>query len=105
MSEGSEKDPGEKAKEDTGNNNAPDKNSKKSTQDHRPKGDCASCGRLARTFCSSCKHVFYCRRECQRGHWKDHKEDCRAMAKLPYRCDGFPHTVKYSVSVFETIIA
>ena len=29
---------------------------------HKPQGDCVVCGHLARNFCSSCKHVFYCTR-------------------------------------------
>ena len=50
-----------------------------------PQGDCVVCGKLAKSFCSICKHVFYCRRECQRQHWNSHKEDCKILAKLPYR--------------------
>ncbi len=65
-----------------------DKKDASKTPEHRPKGDCVVCGELARTFCSSCKHVFYCKREHQKGHWKTHKEDCRALAKLPYRVNN-----------------
>ena len=28
----------------------------------KPQSDCVVCGHLARNFCSSCKHVFYCTR-------------------------------------------
>ena len=28
----------------------------------KPQGDCVVCGHLAKNFCSSCKHVFYCTR-------------------------------------------
>merc|ERR1712223_476205 len=52
-----------------------------------PTGDCAVCGKLAKSFCSICKHVFYCTRECQRKHWNEHKEDCKALKKLPYRIE------------------
>ena len=50
-----------------------------------PTGDCAVCDKLAKSFCSICKHVFYCSRDCQRKHWNTHKEDCKSLAKLPYR--------------------
>lgn len=50
-----------------------------------PTGDCAVCDKLAKSFCSICKHVFYCSRDCQRKHWNSHKEDCKSLAKLPYR--------------------
>jgi hypothetical protein len=26
--------------------------------------------------CSRCKMVAYCNRDCQKNHWKEHKEDC-----------------------------
>ena len=76
----------------------------------KPQSDCVVCGHLARNFCSSCKHVFYCTRyrfvifsddsifestvrrpitspprDHQRKHWKDHKEECKSLATLPYR--------------------
>lgn len=31
--------------------------------------------------CSSCMRTFYCGRECQRGHWKLHKKECRLLAE------------------------
>jgi hypothetical protein len=27
--------------------------------------------------CSRCQHVYYCSRECQSVHWKEHKSQCR----------------------------
>ena len=36
-----------------------------------------------------CKNVFYCKRDCQKGHWATHKEDCKSLAKLPYRVRRF----------------
>ena len=50
-----------------------------------PTGDCAVCEKLAKCLCSGCKHVFYCSRECQKKHWSSHKEECKTLAKLPYR--------------------
>jgi len=52
-----------------------------------PCGDCIVCGQLAKCLCSGCKHVFYCSRECQRKHWSSHKDECKSMAKLPYRIE------------------
>ncbi|XP_018019146.1 SET domain-containing protein SmydA-8 [Hyalella azteca] len=42
-----------------------------------PKGPCAGCQQEASQRCANCRQVYYCRRECQRGHWKDHKNDCK----------------------------
>jgi len=52
-----------------------------------PCGDCSVCGKLAKAICTGCKHVFYCTRDHQRKHWSSHKEECKAMAKLPYRVE------------------
>ena len=38
---------------------------------------CAACGKddpVSR--CSLCKHTRYCSVDCQRAHWKVHKQDC-----------------------------
>lgn len=38
---------------------------------------CASCGsNCSKCKCSKCKQVYYCNVECQRKHWKEHKEMC-----------------------------
>ena len=50
-----------------------------------PEGDCAVCGHVAKAICTGCRHVFYCKRDCQKKHWSSHKEDCKTFAKLPYR--------------------
>ena len=50
-----------------------------------PVGDCLVCGQQAKAICTGCKHVFYCTRNCQRKNWSSHKEDCKTLAKLPYR--------------------
>lgn len=38
---------------------------------------CASCGGAGALTCQGCGHVQYCSRECQRGHWKVHREVCK----------------------------
>jgi len=52
-----------------------------------PEGDCAVCGRAAKAICTGCKNIFYCSRDCQRKHWATHKEECKGLAKLPYRIE------------------
>ncbi|RUS71390.1 hypothetical protein EGW08_020845 [Elysia chlorotica] len=37
---------------------------------------CAVCGHPASKRCSRCQNEWYCRRECQVGHWKKHKSAC-----------------------------
>ncbi|KAK3744597.1 hypothetical protein RRG08_062248 [Elysia crispata] len=37
---------------------------------------CAVCGQAACKRCSRCQNEWYCRRECQVGHWKKHKPAC-----------------------------
>ncbi|XP_013417861.1 zinc finger MYND domain-containing protein 10 [Lingula anatina] len=37
---------------------------------------CAVCGADAAKRCSRCQNEWYCRRECQVGHWKKHKAAC-----------------------------
>ncbi|XP_005110410.1 zinc finger MYND domain-containing protein 10 [Aplysia californica] len=47
---------------------------------------CAVCGQPASKRCSRCQNEWYCRRECQVGHWKKHKQACdllfNAMEKI-----------------------
>ncbi|XP_071538254.1 uncharacterized protein [Panulirus ornatus] len=41
-------------------------------------GMCANCGFLAKLRCANCRQAFYCKRECQREHWKKgHKDQCQ----------------------------
>jgi MYND finger len=46
----------------------------------RPGGEeahfCSQCGKAANFKCSRCRHAWYCHRDCQREHWKNHKQEC-----------------------------
>jgi len=43
----------------------------------RSRGMCRLCGALAYQLCGRCRGIYYCSKECQKNHWKDHKKDCR----------------------------
>lgn len=43
---------------------------------------CAACKKAAETKCTNCRKVFYCSKECQKKHWKEHKFECKS---LPYK--------------------
>jgi tetratricopeptide (TPR) repeat protein len=53
---------------------------KKAARDKHGKEDCtacASCGNVgAQSWCGRCKKVWYCDRQCQKQHWKEHKKTC-----------------------------
>ena len=42
---------------------------------------CAVCGDTATQRCSKCKSVWYCTRECQLSHWKEHKALCKIASE------------------------
>lgn len=42
---------------------------------------CAACGGPARQMCAKCSRTRYCSRECQRGDWPRHREECGAVAR------------------------
>ncbi|PAA58283.1 hypothetical protein BOX15_Mlig027174g1, partial [Macrostomum lignano] len=44
---------------------------------------CAACGAPAVKRCSRCQNEWYCRRECQVGHWTKHKPACDLMVVVP----------------------
>ena len=44
--------------------------------------------------------VNVCHRDCQRKHWKDHKEECRSLATLPYRVSI---KQQYAEAIFDTL--
>lgn len=37
---------------------------------------CIKCKMSAKNKCSRCQKVMYCSKECQQGHWKEHKIWC-----------------------------
>ncbi|KAK7745856.1 hypothetical protein SLS53_002574 [Cytospora paraplurivora] len=49
---------------------------------------CYQCGKIAADIgmaldqCSRCKRVWYCNRDCQKAHWKDHKPSCIAPEQV-----------------------
>ena len=50
-----------------------------------PTPACNGCGRAATRVtplktCAKCKQAQYCSKECQIGHWKCHKRDCKLIA-------------------------
>ncbi|KAJ6492751.1 MM3350-like domain-containing protein [Mycena vitilis] len=49
-------------------------------RDKRSSALCACCGKpiVDPRMCSACKKVYYCDRECQSAHWKEHKSQCAA---------------------------
>ncbi|XP_063848062.1 SET domain-containing protein SmydA-8-like isoform X2 [Scylla paramamosain] len=57
-------------------------------------GMCANCGFLAKLRCSNCRQAFYCKRECQREHWKQgHKDQCQ-----PFQVLHSPELGRYMVA-------
>lgn len=40
---------------------------------------CEVCGSEAVSRCSTCKHTWYCRRQCQVENWKEHKKICALL--------------------------
>ena len=48
-----------------------------------PTKSCSWCGKKSDTHkkCRNCKCVWYCGKECQNKHWKEHKIECRRVKK------------------------
>mmetsp|Transcript_7758 Transcript_7758/g.21597 ORF Transcript_7758/g.21597 Transcript_7758/m.21597 type:complete len:413 (+) Transcript_7758:82-1320(+) len=48
---------------------------------------CSNCGKKSASLsqCSRCKYVGYCDRDCQLGHYKEHKMICRGLASMTGR--------------------
>jgi hypothetical protein len=45
---------------------------------------CSACGEKSDALkkCRNCKCVWYCDKECQNKHWKEHKKECRPIKKV-----------------------
>ena len=44
---------------------------------------CSECGKNSDTLmkCTACKCVWYCDKDCQNRHWKEHKKECKPIKK------------------------
>lgn len=42
---------------------------------------CAGCGRPSTLRCSKCRSVYYCHRDCQAAHWREHRQSCDQLAR------------------------
>jgi len=44
---------------------------------------CSKCGKESDTLkkCTACKCVWYCDKDCQNRHWKEHKKECKVIKK------------------------
>lgn len=61
----------------------------------RSRGMCRLCGSLAYQLCGRCRGIYYCSKECQKNHWKDHKKDCRPAEAA----DGINHNHNHNHNV------
>lgn len=42
---------------------------------------CWNCGKLAESRCTGCRVANYCSGDCQKKHWKEHKDECARLKK------------------------
>ena len=49
-----------------------------------PTNLCSACGKKSDTLmkCRACKCVWYCDKDCQNKHWKEHKKACKRIKKV-----------------------
>ena len=59
------------------------KNEDADTNETPTKKLCSKCGKESDTLkkCTACKCVWYCDKDCQNRHWKEHKKECRRIKK------------------------
>ena len=56
--------------------------------DNEPNGTptkmCSKCGKKSNALmkCRACKCVWYCDKDCQNKHWKEHKKECKPIKKI-----------------------
>jgi hypothetical protein len=48
----------------------------------RSRGMCRLCGSLAYQLCGRCRGIYYCSKECQKQHWREHKKDCKPHEEM-----------------------
>ena len=63
---------------DQNNLNSQNSQNSQNTPISADKGTCMQCGnnKGLKLSCSSCKNAYYCDKECQKKHWKQHKKYC-----------------------------
>ena len=61
-----------------------DKNNEDAEENEPPTTLCSACGKKSDALmkCRNCKCVWYCDRDCQNKHWKEHKKECKPIKKL-----------------------
>ena len=59
-------------------------NTKNGTPTTPTKKLCSACGEKSDTLmkCRACKCVWYCDKDCQNKHWKEHKKECKPIKKV-----------------------
>ena len=61
-----------------------DKNNEDAEENEVPTTLCSACGEKSDALmkCRACKCVWYCDKDCQNKHWKEHKKECKPIKKL-----------------------
>ena len=59
------------------------KNNEDAEEHGTPTKLCSACGKKSDALmkCRACKCVWYCGKECQNKHWKEHKKECKLIKK------------------------